>query len=108
MSKDNLGEILVGASILVDYVLTVAVSVTAGIAAIISTHFPACRTRVLLCLLAVMLMTVANLRGLKESGTLFAPPTYTYVGVLFILIVACSFAPQRRPRSRPARRGCDR
>ena len=34
----------------------------------------------LLCLLAVMLMTVANLRGLKESGTLFAPPTYTYVG----------------------------
>jgi amino acid transporter len=90
VSKDNLGEIpalVAGASILVDYVLTVAVSVTAGIAAIISA-FPGLQdARVLLCLLAVMLMTVANLRGLKESGTVFAPPTYTYVTVLFILIV---------------------
>jgi amino acid transporter len=90
VSRDNLGEwpsLIAGASILVDYVLTVAVSVTAGIAAMIAA-FPGLQdARVPLCLGAVAVMTIANLRGLKESGTLFAPPTYTYVVVLFALII---------------------
>ena len=79
--------LVAGASILVDYVLTVAVSVTAGVAAITSAFPEVARYRVPLCLAFVALMTVANLRGLKESGTIFAAPTYIYVTILFAMIV---------------------
>ncbi len=73
---------------LVDYVLTVAVSVSAGVAAITSA-FPSLRPeRVLLCVGFVALMTFANLRGLKESGRLFAGPTYIYIFSILLLIVA--------------------
>jgi amino acid transporter len=90
VSRENLGRmpsLVAGASILTDYVLTVAVSVSAGVAAITSA-FPELRDqRVLMCLGFIALMTVANLRGAKESGRLFAPPTYIYVGTLALLIV---------------------
>ena len=79
VSRENLGEypsLVAGASLLVDYVLTVAVSISAGAAAIIS--LPAFRHlgehRVMLCLGFITVLTVANLRGLKESGRLFAMP----------------------------------
>jgi amino acid transporter len=90
VSRENLGSqvaLVAGASILVDYVLTVAVSVTAGVAAITSAFPEVARYRVPLCLAFVALMTVANLRGLKESGMIFAPPTYIYVTILFAMIV---------------------
>src|SRR4029453_15686434 len=87
---ENLGRnpsLVAGASILVDYVLTVAVSVSAGVAAIDSA-FPELRNaRVVLCLGFIVLMTLANLRGLKESGRLFAGPTYIYVAALGGLIL---------------------
>ena len=89
VSRENLGEtpsLIAGASLLVDYILTVAVSVSAGVAAITSA-FPALRPeRVEICLGFIAIMTIANLRGLKESGRLFAGPTYVYVLALFALI----------------------
>ena len=91
VSRENLGQVpslVAGASILVDYVLTVAVSISAGVAAIVS--LPAFRDwndhRVLIGLVLIGLITLANLRGMKESGTLFAVPTYTYIVALAALI----------------------
>ena len=92
VSRENLGRwpsLIAGASLLVDYILTVAVSVSAGVAAIIS--LPAFRDladrRVLLCLMFVALLTLGNLRGLKESGKIFAAPTYIYITSLAILVL---------------------
>ncbi len=90
VSRENLGmmpSLVAGSSLLVDYVLTVAVSVSAGVAAITSA-FPSLRPdRVPLCIGFIVLMTVASLRGLKESGRLFAGPTYVYIVSLLGLIV---------------------
>ncbi len=92
VSRENLGEypsLLAGASLMVDYILTVAVSISAGVAAIIS--IPAFRgladKRVLMGLLLIAVITLANLRGIKESGRMFAVPTYLYMAVFGILIV---------------------
>jgi amino acid transporter len=89
VSRENLGPriaLVAGASILTDYILTVAVSVSAGVAAIISVFPGLVSYRVTMCLGFIALMTVANLRGMKESGKLFAPPTYIYIVVLFLMI----------------------
>src|SRR5215218_3489799 len=90
VSRENLGEVpslVAGASLLTDYILTVAVSVAGGVLAIQSAFGFSSQWRVPLCLLMVLVMTVANLRGLKESGSLFAPPTYLYILMLMLLIV---------------------
>jgi amino acid transporter len=91
VSRENLGEypsLLAGASLLVDYILTVAVSISAGVAAIIS--IPAfnglANQRVGLGLVLIALITIANLRGVKESGRIFAVPTYVYIVVLTLLV----------------------
>jgi amino acid transporter len=92
VSSDNLGEypaLVAGASLMIDYVLTVAVSISAGVAAIIS--LPAFQGledhRVALGLGLIALITIANLRGIKESGTIFAYPVYLYILVLAGLII---------------------
>jgi amino acid transporter len=92
VSRENLGQVpslVAGASILVDYVLTVAVSISAGVAAIVS--LPAFRSwgqhRVLIGLVLIGLITLANLRGMKESGTLFAFPTYLYIVTLASMVL---------------------
>jgi amino acid transporter len=90
VSRENLGEIpslVAGASLLTDYILTVAVSVAGGVLAIQSAFGFDSNWRVPICLVLILVMTVANLRGLKESGALFAPPTYLYVIMLMLLIV---------------------
>src|SRR6185369_1435112 len=91
VSRENLGEmpsLVAGASLLVDYILTVAVSISAGVAAILS--IPALRDladyRVEVALLLIAVITVANLRGIKESGRIFAVPTYIYIVILTILV----------------------
>ena len=89
VSRENLGRIpslVAGGSMLVDYILTVAVSIAAGVAAIVSAFNGLEPHRVTLCVGFIALVTLANLRGLKESGALFAPPTYLYIVMLFILI----------------------
>jgi amino acid transporter len=92
VSRENLGEmpsLIAGASLLVDYILTVAVSISAGVAAILS--IPALRDladyRVEVALLLIAVITVANLRGIKESGRIFAVPTYIYIVILTVLVV---------------------
>src|SRR5690242_20605576 len=94
VAKDNLGTVaglVAGGALLIDYVLTVAVSVAAGIAAVTSAvpaFFP---YRVTLCVLAVLAVAVANLRGVRESGRLFAVPTYLFIFSILGLIVYGSF-----------------
>ena len=92
VSRANLGRypaLVAAAALLIDYVLTVAVSVSAGVAAIVS--LPALRglasQRVVLCLAAIAVITLANLRGLKQSGALFAVPTYTYIATMTLLVI---------------------
>ncbi|NBU61029.1 MAG: APC family permease, partial [Actinobacteria bacterium] len=90
VARENLGQVpslIAGASLLVDYILTVAVSVAAGVAAIISAFQGLAPYRVELCIGFIVIVTLANLRGIKESGALFAPPTYLYVLSLASLII---------------------
>lgn len=90
VARENLGKhpsLVAGASMLVDYILTVAVSVSAGVAAIISAFSNLAPHRVTLCVCFIAIVTLANLRGLKESGALFAPPTYLYIISLASLII---------------------
>jgi amino acid transporter len=82
VTKDNLGTLpglVAGAALMTDYVLTVAVSVAAGVAAVTSAVPALFPFRVLLCVAAVVLISLANLRGIRESGKLFAAPTYLFI-----------------------------
>ncbi|HKR23330.1 MAG TPA: amino acid permease, partial [Pyrinomonadaceae bacterium] len=98
VAKENLGTmpgLIAGASLLVDYVLTVSVSIAAGVAAITSavqgTPYAWLNNhRVLLCLIFIAFIAMANLRGVRESGALFAVPTYAFV-VSFLFMVAFGF-----------------
>jgi len=90
VSKDNLGVpagLVAGAALLIDYVLTVSVSVAAGVAAITSAWPALYGQRVLLGIVAVAAIAIANLRGLRESGRLFAAPTYLFMISMLGLIV---------------------
>jgi amino acid transporter len=89
VSRENLGvtpSLVAGASLLVDYILTVAVSISAGVAAITSAYQPLLDHKVALGLALIGLITVANLRGIKESGRIFAAPTYLYIFSLAALV----------------------
>jgi amino acid transporter len=91
VAKDNLGTLpglVAGAALLIDYVLTVAVSTAAGVAAITSAFPLLYPWRVTLCVLSVIGVTIANLRGLRESGRLFTVPTYWFIGSMFLLTLA--------------------
>jgi amino acid transporter len=82
VAKDNLGivpALIAAAALLVDYVLTVSVSVVAGIAALTSAVPRLHPYRVVLSILAVAVIAVGNLRGVRESGRMFAAPTYFFV-----------------------------
>lgn len=90
VSRENLGTVpslIAGASLLVDYILTVAVSVAGGVLAIRTATGFNNRLTVPICLACIVLMTVMNLRGVRESGAVFAGPTYFYVLMLLILLV---------------------
>jgi amino acid transporter len=89
VSKDNLGEmpaLVAAASLLIDYILTVAVSVAAGVAALTSA-FPQWHVnRVEMTLGFVLVLMLGNLRGIKESGRIFAAPTYFFVITILALV----------------------
>ena len=91
VSRENLGEtpsLVAGASLLIDYVLTVSVSVAAGVLAMYSA-FPTLKPyRVEICLVFIAILTIGNLRGVKESGRIFAVPTYVYIFMLAVFIGA--------------------
>jgi amino acid transporter len=85
-AKENLGTLpalVAGAALLTDYVLTVAVSVAAGIFAITSVAPSLAPHKVALSLLCILVLTLGNLRGLRESGLMFAFPTYGFIIVLY-------------------------
>src|SRR5438034_9674446 len=89
VSKDNLGEtpaLIAAASLLIDYVLTVAVSIAAGVAAITSALPQWHVNRVELTLGFVVVLMVGNLRGIRESGRIFAVPTYFFIFTALLLI----------------------
>jgi amino acid transporter len=89
VTRENLGRypsLVAGAALLIDYVLTVAVSIAAGIDAITSAIPPLWFYRVTLCIAGVVAIAVANLRGVREAGRLFAAPTYMFVGAYLVMI----------------------
>jgi amino acid transporter len=89
VAKEHLGEIAAlaaGSSLLVDYILTVAVSVSSGIAAITAAFPRLAGHNVALTLLAISFIAVMNLRGIKESGALFAVPTYGFIACMLPLL----------------------
>ncbi|HLY65862.1 MAG TPA: APC family permease [Chloroflexota bacterium] len=94
VTKDNLGTLpglLAGASLLIDYVLTVAVSVSAGVAAITSARQELQPYTVGIGLFFIGFITIANLRGIRESGNIFAVPTYVFILSMFALIIVGFF-----------------
>ena len=95
VAKENLGvnaSLLASAGIMVDYVLNVAVGISAGVAALISA-VPALHPYTLpLCLGILVLLTLVNLRGTMESGRLFALPTYLFVGCFMIVLLIGTYA----------------
>lgn len=90
VSRANLGtnaSLVAASALLVDYVLTVAVSVAAGVDAITSAFLASEPYAVPIALGFVAILAVMNLRGVKESGTVFAVPTYGFIAVIFVMIV---------------------
>lgn len=89
VAKDNLGiypGLVAAASLLIDYILTVAVSVSAGTAALSSAIPSLSDYRVPIALLIIAFITLMNLRGVKESGTFFSIPTYLFVFGIFLMV----------------------
>ena len=91
VSKENLGQtagLSAAAALLIDYTLTVAVSVAAGVAAITSAFPDLHISRVTMGLGLVTLLTVGNLRGIRESARMFAAPTYGFIAIMLMLIAS--------------------
>jgi amino acid transporter len=89
VAKDNLGDtpaLIAAAALLIDYTLTVAVSIAAGVAALTSA-FPSLHvSRVELSLIFMAVLAVGNLRGIRESGRIFSVPTYFFIGGILMLL----------------------
>ncbi|HET6313689.1 MAG TPA: amino acid permease [Chloroflexia bacterium] len=89
VAKDNLGRLAgltAASSILIGYILTVAVSVAAGVAAIYSLYPELRDQRVPICIAIIVFVTLANLRGVREAGNIFAVPTYLFIIGMFGMI----------------------
>ncbi|MBW7881530.1 MAG: APC family permease [Caldilineaceae bacterium] len=89
VARDNFGEQaaqVAGAALLVDYILTVAVSISSGVDQIASMFPVLFNYKVQIALLLILFITLMNLRGVKESGRVFAVPTYWFVGMMLLLI----------------------
>jgi len=90
VSRENLGEsasLAAAAALLVDYVMTVAVSVTSGVVAVTSAIPALSPHAVIIAVGLILVLTVANLRGTRESGRVFAVPTYAFVGLTLLMFL---------------------
>ena len=90
VAKENLGTgfgLVAAAALLVDYTLTVTVSVAAGVAAITSAFPAAVPHTVALGIVAVVIVALGNLRGLRESGMIFSVPTYFFIGMFALMLL---------------------
>ena len=104
VARFNLGapaSLLAAAALLADYILTAAVGISAGVGALISAVPSLLPHTVSLCVGILIVITILNLRGVREAGIVFAVPTYLFVGTLLITIV-------RRPCPRSSQRGTSR
>ena len=89
VAYDNLGRfpaLVAAAALLTDYILTVSVSVSSGVAQIVSAYPQLFQYRVVISILCVAFITVINLRGVKESGAAFAIPSYFFIVIMFITV----------------------
>jgi len=89
VARDNLGELpaqIAGAALLTDYILTVAVSISAGVEQITSGFQGLIPFRVEIAVAVIVFITIINLRGVKESGRIFAVPTYFFLSVMFVTL----------------------
>jgi amino acid transporter len=90
VAKENLGTyagLFAAAALMIDYTLNVAVGISAGIGALTSALPQLQPYTLLLCLAVLLLLTFFNLRGLRESGLAFMPPTYLFIGCLVVVLV---------------------
>ena len=90
VARDNLGDVAgltAAAGLSVGYILTVAVSIAAGVFAVVSAFPELDAVKVPIAVLAVLIITMLNLRGISESGTIFAIPTYGFVIAFVVLLV---------------------
>ncbi len=90
VARDNLGDLpglIAAAALLIDYVLTVSVSVSSGVDALVSAVPALTAYSVVLGVIFILLIMVVNLRGIRESGTIFAAPTYLFIGSFLVMIL---------------------
>lgn len=90
VARDNFGELMAqiaGAALLTDYILTVAVSISSGVAQITSAFPGLLPYRVEIAVAVIGIMTIVNLRGVKESGAIFSVPTYFFLGAMFLTLI---------------------
>ncbi|HEU4981240.1 MAG TPA: APC family permease [Acidobacteriaceae bacterium] len=90
VATDNLGTsagLLAASALMIDYVLTVAVSISAGVGALVSAVPSLQQHTLALCLAILLLLTLINMRGVRDSGIAFLIPTYLFVGTLLVVIV---------------------
>ena len=89
VAKDNLGTmpgLVAAAALLTDYILTVSVSISGGVAAITSAYPAVLPHTVAVCMASVAVLALVNLRGVRESGIAFSVPTYVFIGMMLLLI----------------------
>ncbi len=94
VARDNFGELpaqIAGAALLTDYILTVAVSISSGVAQITSAFPGLLPYKVEIAVAVIFLMTIVNLRGVKESGQIFAIPTYFFLGIMVFTLLVAAF-----------------
>src|ERR1700736_3276638 len=92
VAKENLGTyagLLAAAALMIDYTLNVAVGISAGIGALTSALPQLQPYTLVLCLAVLLLLAFFNLRGLRESGLAFMPPTYLFIGCLVLVLLLC-------------------
>ncbi|MGH9485762.1 MAG: amino acid permease, partial [Terriglobales bacterium] len=89
VARENLGNfagLLAAAALMVDYILTAAVGISAGVGALVSAVPALLPHTLLLCLVILFLVTMVNLRGLREAGLVFLIPTYAFIGPMLITV----------------------
>jgi amino acid transporter len=94
VARENLGVmpgLIAAAALLTDYILTVAVSISSGVAAITSAYPALTAHTVLLCSLSIILLATVNLRGVRESGAAFSVPTYAFIVMMMTLLAYGAF-----------------
>jgi amino acid transporter len=89
VARDNFGEVaaqVAGAALLTDYILTVAVSISSGVAQITSVFPQLLPLRVDIAIVVIVILTIVNLRGVTESGKIFAIPSYFFIGMMLVTL----------------------